>query len=466
MRLTIETIPNKLKKQWEKIASWGQATSDKLTRSELEFLPAALEIVETPPSPIGRITAYLLIALFLIALTWACIGHVDEVAIAPGKVIPSGYTKTIQAEDKGVVKRINVKDGTKVQPGDLLIELDTTFTAADLARSQKEQAYYQLELKRLVAEQTNQPFAPIPDTAAEPQDVQYQLQLYRSRQSEYQARTATAEQAMHQAQAAMEIAQATKQKLAMQLEIATDKEAKMHELAETGAVSQFQYQDYKERKLTLQQDLAAQTTEIVKANHALLQSMETLNNIRSERDRDIMTKLVEDRRQLQAIDEDVKKAKEKHRLSTVTAPIAGTVQQLAIHTMGAVVTPAQALMLIVPEGTQMEIEAWVANKDIGFVYAGQTAEVKVETFSFQKYGTLDGKLVEISSDAIEDKDKGLVYRAIVRADIDYFALANERKVYISPGMAVTAEIKTRQKRIIEYFMDPFIKYKSEGLRER
>ena len=123
-------------------------------------------------------------------------------------------------------------------------------------------------------------------------------------------------------------------------------------------------------------------------------------------------------------------------------------------------------MLIVPEGEQMEIEAWVANKDIGFMFAGQAAEIKVETFNFQKYGTLSGNLVEISSDAIEDKDKGLVYRAILRTDQDHFEMANMRQVYLTPGMAVTAEIKTRQKRIIEYFMDPFLKYRSEGLRER
>jgi hemolysin D len=178
-----------------------------------------------------------------------------------------------------------------------------------------------------------------------------------------------------------------------------------------------------------------------------------------------MTKLVEDRRQLQAIEE-LKKVKEKHRLSTITAPIAGTVQQLAIHTVGGVVTPAQALMLIVPEEAQMEIEAWVANKDIGFIYEGQNAEIKVETFNFQKYGILDAKLVDISTDAVDDKEKGLVYRAILRTEQDHFALANGRKVYLTAGMAVTAEVKTRQKRIIEYFMDPFIKYRSEGLRER
>lgn len=440
--------------------------AEHLSKDELEFLPAALEVVKTPPSPIGRATAWLLVAVFTIAVIWACIGHVDEVAVAQGKVIPSGYTKTIQAFDTGVVKSIHVKDGSKVQPGDILIELDTTFTEADLARQIKEQAYYQLEIKRLTAEQTGQPFVPEPDPGANPQDMQYQLQLYQSRMAEYQAKLAAAQQSVSQARAALETAQATKEKLAAQLEIVGKKTNAMKQLVEAGAVGEFQYLDYQQQKVGLQQDLAAQMSEIVKDNHALLQSMETLNNIIGEQQRDIMTKLVDDRHQLQAIEEDLRKAKEKNRLSTITSPIAGTVHQLAIHTVGGVVTPAETLMLIVPEGAQMEIEAWVANKDIGFLYEGQDAEIKVETFNFQKYGTLDAKLVEVSSDAVEDKEKGLVYRALLRTNVDYFALASDRTVYLSPGMAVTAEVKTRQKRIIEYFMDPFIKYRSEGLRER
>ncbi|SMC46491.1 HlyD family type I secretion periplasmic adaptor subunit [Sporomusa malonica] len=437
-----------------------------LNKSELEFLPAALEIVETPPSPVGRATAWVLITLFVLALTWACIGQVDEVAVAPGKVIPSGYTKTIQAEDKGVVKNILVKDGSKVQPGDVLIELDTTITASDLARLLKEQGYYQLEIKRLIAEQTGQPFVPDPNPNVNSQDLLNQLLLYRVDIDEYQSKVATAQQAVIQVRSALNIAQSTKRKLEMQLEISVDKEAKMRQLVEQGAVSQFQYQDYRERMLTLQQDYESQTTELEKAQSALLQSIESLNNVMSQHDRDIMSKLVENRRQLQTVEEELKKAKEKHRLSTITSPIAGTVQQLAIHTVGGVVTPAQALMLVVPEGAKMEIETWIANKDIGFLYEGQNAEVKVETFNFQKYGTLNAKLVDLSSDAVDDKDKGLVYRAVVQTELDYFALANDRKVYLTPGMAVTAEIKTRQKRIVEYFMDPFIKYRSEGLRER
>ena len=465
MRLNIF---NGLKKMLEKIKFLNSTASapHKLNKTEMEFLPAALEIVETPPSPIGRATAWFLITVVVIAVIWACVGHVDEVAVATGKVIPTGYTKVIQAFDTGVVKSIHVKDGSKVQAGDVLIEMDTTISAADLARQMKEAAHYKLEIKRLIAEQSGAPFVPDTNSGVAQEDIQYQLQLYRSRMAEYQAKISSIQMGISQAQSSFTSAMATKQKLSMQLDITRTKESRMKELVDLGVVAEFQYFDLRQQSIGLQQDLAAQTSEMEKANYAMLQSQEALNNAVGERQRDIMEKLVDDRRQLQAIEEELSKAKEKHRLSTITAPITGTVHQLAIHTVGGVVTPAQVLLLVVPENAQMDIEVWVANKDIGFLFEGQDAEIKVETFNFQKYGTLDAKLVELSSDAVEDKDKGLIYRALLRTNIDHFDLANNRTVYLTPGMAVTAEIKTRQKRVIEYFMDPFIKYRSEGLRER
>ena len=151
--------------------------------------------------------------------------------------------------------------------------------------------------------------------------------------AEYQAKIATAQQGVNQARAALETAEAGKEKLAQQLEIVAEQEEKMRGLVEDGAVGRFQYLEYRKSRIGLQQDLAAQSSEIVKANYALLQSMETLNNTVSERDRDIMQKLVDDRHQLQAVEEELRKAKEKNRLSTITAPMAGTVHQLAVHTV-------------------------------------------------------------------------------------------------------------------------------------
>lgn len=205
---------------------------------------------------------------------------------------------------------------------------------------------------------------------------------------------------------------------------------------------------------------------MTRLQHLLEQYKEEKQNIDDERQLDIMTKLVEDRRQRATLEENLKKAEEKNRLSTIRAPIDGKVQQLKIHTIGAIVTEAQELLLIVPENTPMEIEVWLDNKDIGFVYEGQDGEIKVETFNFQKYGTLLASVETVSTDAVENKDGKLMYRVILKPQQTEFKLITGRVVPISAGMSVTAEIKTKKKRIIEYFLDPFLKYKSEGLRER
>ena len=190
-----------------------------------------------------------------------------------------------------------------------------------------------------------------------------------------------------------------------------------------------------------------------------------IENVEAERSREIMTSIVDDRQKLSGFTEELKKAEEKDRLSHITAPIDGRVSRLDIHTVGGIVTPAQALMEIVPDEAVMQVEAWVENKDIGFVQPGQEAEVKVETFNFQKFGTIDANVVEVSPNAVEDKDKGRVYRVLMDFDKNSFNV-NGKDVAISSGMTATGEIKIRKKRIIEFFLDPFRQYKSEALRER
>lgn len=461
----IERLLEKLLEKVRKQKAKPEEKQAKLSTTEIEFLPAALEVMEMPPSPIGRGIIWVLIVSFVIAFVWALVGEVEEVAIATGKVVPSGYTKVIQAEDKGVVKAVHVKEGSKVKAGDVLVELDTTITAADLNNLQKEKTHLSLEINRLMAELKGTVFSPPEELCQDQEDVQYQKMLYETRKAEHQTKIAMTVQMVEQAKAALHIAGSTKEKISQQLEIAADKEEKMKTLLEENAVSDFSYQDYKEKKIVLQQEFYIQQTEIGKANAALLQNTENLHNIMKEREKEIMTQLVEDRKQLKSIEEELKKAQEKNRLCTIKAPIDGTVQQMVLHTIGGVVTPAQELMMIVPEGTKMEIEAWVDNQDIGFVQEGQKAEIKIATFNFQKFGTLDAKVSEISTDAIEDKEKGLIYRALCNTTQDY-VMIDGKKVHLMPGMSVTAEIKTRKKRIIEFFLDPFLKYKSEGLRER
>jgi hemolysin D len=171
----------------------------------------------------------------------------------------------------------------------------------------------------------------------------------------------------------------------------------------------------------------------------------------------------------------------------VVAPVDGIVQQLSVHSIGGVVTPAQTLLVVVPADSHLEIEAMVLNRDIGFVHAGQDAEIKIDTFNFSRYGLLHGKVLNVSPDAItrdkpkdksgdddnrgaenatsEPKGQELVYAARVSLDREQMQV-DDRLVNLSPGMVVTVEIKTGTRRIIRYLLSPLARYTQDSLRER
>jgi len=138
---------------------------------------------------------------------------------------------------------------------------------------------------------------------------------------------------------------------------------------------------------------------------------------------------------------------------------------LNVHTVGGVVTPAQPLLTIVPSGQPVEVEAMFENKDVGFVHPGQAVTVKVETFTFTKYGAVTGEVLSISDDAVEDEKRGLIYSGKIRLESDRIRVKGQ-DVKLSPGMAVTAEVKTDQRRVIEYFLNPLQIAASQSLRER
>jgi hemolysin D len=163
--------------------------------------------------------------------------------------------------------------------------------------------------------------------------------------------------------------------------------------------------------------------------------------------------------------EELLKAEQRSSNYLLKAPIDGTVQELAVTTIGGVVTPAQEIMKIVPENSAVEVEARFLNKDIGFIHPGQAAEIKVDTFNFTKYGVIDAELSDLSNDAIQDEKLGLVYKARLTPAKSELTI-NDKLISLSPGMTVTAEVKTGQRRVIEFFLSPLLRYKQESLGER
>ena len=459
---------------------------DRRRSQELAFLPAALEIVETPPSPIGRATAFTLIGVFSVALLWATVGTVDIVAVAPGKIISGGRNKTIQPFDTSVVRSILVRDGERVKSGDVLIELDATMSTAEFERLRSDLSGAQLDTARIKAalsgrEDALSAFTPPKD--APPELVQMHRRFLTSLITEQNAKLAAIDRQVAQKEAERATIRASVEKLRATITPLQQRVEIREQLFQKELGSKLTY-------LTELQDLVGQRQEILiqqsrysETDAAIAVLAESRAKAVAEYERMLFDDLSKAEQKAAGLAQDVIKAEQRTSLQRLTAPIDGVVQQLAVHTIGGVVTPAQALMLIVPADSGLEIEAMISNRDIGFVEVGQDAEIKVDTFSFTRYGLLQGKILNISQDAItrnkpqDDKQQGaegsssepkgqeLVYAARVSLDRTQMDIDNKR-INLSPGMATTVEIKTGSRSIISYLLSPLMRYKQETLRER
>lgn len=462
-------------------AAWRQRTElagPLHMADEAAFLPAALSLQDTPVHPAPRRLAWGLMSLLLVALVWSYVGQVDVVSVAPGRIIVSDRTKIIQPLETSVVKAVLVKDGDRVQAGQVLVELDATMATADKVNVQE-------QLDSVVSEEQRTATllralgsgALLPgrmdavsvygDTAtlrpgrmaetaraqlrSEWQDILSKLSKFDAELSRRQAELVTVHEIIAKLETTIPLAQA--------------RETDYKKLVEQGYVSGHATQDKTRERIELERDLSTQRARASEAQFVLQETQQAKAAYRAE-----TVRLLGDRNALATtkrhqLDTDQDKANRRERLTRLTAPVAGIIQQLAIHTTGGVVTQAQPLMIVVPDSAQVSAEVSIANLDIGFVNAGQTAEVKLETFPYTRYGTVMATVNVVTADAVTDEKKGSYYPATLTLS-QKDMLIDGKRIRLSPGMNITAEIKTGQRRVIEYLLSPVQRAGSESLRER
>jgi hemolysin D len=456
---------------------------------ELAFLPAALEIVETPPSPIGRAFGATIILLFCVALIWAWAGTIDIVASAPGKIVPSGRTKVIQPFETGVVRSIQVQDGQAVKAGDVLIELDPTVNAAERDHLHNDLLAEQLNIARLNAALAggDDPTANFtPPVNANPALVGAQRQLLQNQVTEYRAKIAALARQQAQKEAEQGTIAATIHKLETTIPVIQQRVDIRKTLMDKELGSKLTYFEILQQLVEQQEDLGVHKSHLREAEAAAAAIRETRGQAEAEYRHTLSDELAKAEQKANGLTQDLIKAEQKTRLQLLTAPVDGVVQQLAIHTVGGVVTPAQSLLVIVPSDSRMEIEAMVSNRDIGFVHAGQDTEIKIDTFNFTRYGLLHGQVLSVSQDAVirdrkqdrsddrglgtqngtsEPQGQELNYTARISLDRTQMQV-DDRVVHLSPGMAATVEIKTGSRTMLSYLLSPLLRYRQETLRER
>lgn len=438
---------------------------------EVQFLPAALSLQEQPVHPMARYIKWSIIAFSSLALLWACLGEIDVVATAQGKIVPSGKTKVIQPSEVAVVKDIHVSDGQVVRAGDLLVELDASQTGADVERLKSDLQAARIDAARAAALletiRSNQPphllDARLPDVA---EDERQAAQLWLQGQYlELRSSIDQSQAVIDQRAAEIRAAQATVASLRKTLPIAEQLAADYKRLLERNFVAKHAWLEKEQAMLDQQRELAVQQAHASELMASQREAEQQRESVIAQTRRAMLDLEHEAQQKAAALSQELIKARQRDRLTRLTAPVDGTVQQLAIHTNGGVVTEAQPLMVIVPKDQPVEVEAMLENKDIGFVRPGQEVEIKVETFTFTKYGVVHGHVVSISDDAIEDEKRGLLYSMRIQLSQNHIRVG-ERDIPLTPGMAVSAEVKTDKRKVIEYFLSPLKQYVSESLGER
>ncbi len=429
---------------------------------EAAFLPAALSLQDTPAHPAPRRLAIAICALFVIALAWAILGQIDIVAVAPGRIVVSERTKTLQPLEAGVVKRVLVRDGDRVQAGQVLVELDATNAAADQTSTQEQLDATMADERRaaglLSALRASRPPTAVGESSvsaaqlrAEWQDITARLAKLAAERARREAELATVQQLIA--------------KLDATLPIARQREADFKRLTDQGFVAGHAGQDRMRERIEQERDLATQRARLAEAQAALAETDQNRASYLAETQRVLSERLAQAALKRQQLTQERSKAEQRSRLTQLTAPVAGTVQQVAIHTEGGVVTPAQVLMVIVPEDAEVTAEVVIDNKDIGFVGAGQAAAIKLETFPFTRYGTVEAAVSKLTADAVNDDKRGAIFPAtltLARTHIDI----DGKRIALSPGMNVTAEIKTGRRRVIDYLLSPVQRVANQSLGER
>jgi hemolysin D len=461
-------------------------TPRRRSRDERAFLPAALEIVETPVTPYADVIGWSIIALFCIALAWASFGKIDIVATASGRIIPSGRTKVVQPFETGVVRAIHVRDGQIVKAGDVLIELDPTMNQAELKHFRGDLVSAELDVARLraaLSEDAEKTFTAPP--GATDDEIAVQRQFLGRQLEEQRAKRASLARQRAQKEAELATATASINKLEAMLPILAERVDIRRQLYAHETGSKVNYLEIMQAYIEAQQELLVQRSRANEAKAAVAALVESEQQSKAEFQRTLYGELTEAKRKAAGLREDVVRATQRTELQSLTSPVNGVVQQLAVHTVGGVVTPAQSLLAVVPADSGLEIEAMLKNRDIGFVHVGQEAAIKIDTFDFTRYGLLRGQVTSLSRDAIikddpqskedgrvvsgssgsEPKGQELVYAARISLDrIDM--QIDENLIKLSPGMAVTVEIGTGSRSVISYLLSPLFRYRQESLRER
>ncbi|CAM8670982.1 HlyD family type I secretion periplasmic adaptor subunit [Sphingobium sp. H39-3-25] len=435
---------------------------------ETDFLPAALEATETPPSPFGRTILWTIVAAALLALLWACLSMLDVVAVAEGRIVPRARLQSVEAAESGVIRAIHVREGQRVKAGQLLIDLDPTYADADAGSARSELAAATLTRARsgaLLAYAAGLPPVFNPKSGVDPLAAAAERQAVEARIREYEARRASLIEKRAGAIANAEMAAQQAAKLHETLPLAESRLTALRTLEAKGYAPKLRVLEVEEKVIGMRRDYRV---ELARQSEARAQ-IAALDRDLAQAAEEFRAQAAKEKAEAESVfatrSETVRKADQRQALQRMVAPVSGVINEISVTTIGEVAEAGKPLVTIVPGGDELIVEALVLNKDAGFVKRGDPVVVKLEAYPFTRYGTIKGQLENISADAIVDERRGLVFPARVKLARTALQI-DGRPAPLSPGMAATAEIVTDRRRVIDFLWSPVARAVAEAGRER
>ena len=431
------------------------------------FSPTMLAVQSSPPAPMARSIAWSVSAALFVFVLWSLWADFDITVSSVGSAIPSAKTKVVQALEVGRVVAIHVKDGDEVVKGQRLIELDATLASADREKSSQDAEDALLDVLRLGAQLQGVRQLPHVPEGANVVAVERQKHLLMSRAVEHEQKMAVLTQEVARKSADLATTLASIRKIEDVLPMLQQRLAMRDKLLKEGFMAELSVIESRLEVSTQVNELAVLKERLKESQSALRASDLAKLQSQAEYVSRVSAEMTDAQRRRQAGHQEFVKASYREAHQVLTAPISGTVQQLAVNTVGGVVNATQGLMTVVPKEGGIEVEAQVLNKDIGFLRVGMPVAVKLDAFEFTKYGALDGVVQWVGADAVKHEQLGQIFPVrIVLKNTQLPVDVNGSHPEIRIGMSVTADVAIGKRKAYEFFLGPLLKYKSESLRER
>ena len=424
-----------------------------------EFHPLNVEIEDRPINPLGRAILWIVVSIMTFGVLWLIFAKIDVVVSARGQVIPTGEIKILQPIETGVISKINIKEGDYITKGQVLMQIDPSVTETSLDTKERNLDVLNLQITRLEALINNKPLF----LNSNLNEAKEEEKLYLVQKNSLEEGLSRYEMKLAQTKSQYQSSLSDKSRLSMLLLKDEERLRKLETVLDI--IARKDYEDLQKNILNEKEQENMASFKVDESKKRIIEIEQEKNSFISEFKDTKYQELLNLKKELRNLQSEINAIKFQNQKQSIISPTDGYVAKLMINTIGGVVTPAEKLISIVPKDSPLIVKVNVLNQDIGFIKKDMNSKIKIDTFSFQKYGFFEGKIINVGNFSIDDEKLGPVYEVKIEPNGKTLNVEGKER-YLEAGMSVTAEIKVGKRRVIEFFIYPIIQYLDEGLSVR